>query len=108
MGPSHPPPCLTGNAEGEADRGLVHREEGTLPPGSQCGKAGAAHRGGTGEHTAHTGTSAYSPNRPTWVSIKERSSSCVQEAIRKAGGTGRVPDFLSPTVHALKSTLRPC
>lgn len=61
-----------------------HRAEGRHP-GEEMGES-TAHQAEDTQHTAVGGTSVYSPNRPTWVSIRDRSSSCVQEG-SQAGWT---------------------
>lgn len=55
---------------------MVHGHDSTQPrrKGPRAQHTGREEKEGT-RHTE--GTSVYSPNRPTWVSIRERSSSCV-------------------------------
>lgn len=71
-------PCRTrGGAEGREGPG----------ENTRSGDGGTKHcpqAEGT-RHTGVRGTSVYSPNRPTWVSMRERSSSCMWRACQGAG-----------------------
>lgn len=64
-----------------------------------AGGGSTAHRA---EGTRHTGgvTSVCLPNRPTWVSVRERSSSCVCGGCQEA----RAPCCLSPPNTSQLST----
>ena len=100
------PGCQQGRNRVRGRHGGQHMGE----RGQQRLGESTAHRAGRTAHGA--GTSLYSPNRPTWVSIRERSSSCMwggcQEGWAHPQGSLMSTSLCTslPTPLLLTSTLR--